>query len=50
MAGLPGCSFGKPDLAVMQQIASLLVGAHDFSAFSREDRDNSGRICTVSGL
>jgi len=43
-----GCSFGKPDLAVMQQIAASLVGVHDFSAFAKEDRDNPGRICSVS--
>jgi tRNA pseudouridine38-40 synthase len=43
-----GCSFGKPDIEVMQQIAASLVGTHDFSAFSKEDRDNPGRICTVT--
>ena len=32
----------------MQQIAASLVGTHDFSAFSKEDRDNPGRICTVT--
>ena len=43
-----GCSFGKLDLAPMQQLADQLVGTHDFSAFSRENRDNPGRICTVT--
>ncbi|NMW21675.1 MAG: tRNA pseudouridine(38-40) synthase TruA [Chlorobiaceae bacterium] len=42
-----GCSFGKPDIEVMQEIATSLVGTHDFSAFSKEDRDNPGRICSV---
>jgi tRNA pseudouridine38-40 synthase len=42
-----GCSNGSLDLAVMREIASLLEGVHDFSAFSKEDRDNPGRICTV---
>jgi len=43
-----GCSFARLDFAVMQNIASLLKGSHDFSAFSKEDRDNPGRICHVS--
>ena len=43
-----GCSFGKLDFAVMQEIAGLLKGTHDFSAFSKEDPDNLGRICHVS--
>ncbi|NTV17242.1 MAG: tRNA pseudouridine(38-40) synthase TruA [Chlorobiaceae bacterium] len=43
-----GCSFGKLDVAIMQQIAALLVGTHDFSAFAKEDRDSSGRICRVT--
>jgi tRNA pseudouridine38-40 synthase len=43
-----GCSFGTPDLAVMKQVAGSVVGVHDFSAFSREDRDNPGRICSVT--
>lgn len=42
-----GCSFGKPDLMLMQQAADSVVGIHDFSAFSREDRDNPGRFCHV---
>ncbi len=42
-----GCSFGKLDFAIMQQMAALMVGTHDFSAFSKEDRDNPGRICRV---
>ena len=43
-----GCSYGTLDLAVMQQIAGLLKGTHDFSAFSKEDRDNPDRICKVN--
>jgi len=43
-----GCSFGKPDIEVMQKIAASLVGTHDFTAFSKEDRDNPGRFCTVT--
>lgn len=43
-----GCSFGKLDVAIMQQMAAILVGTHDFSAFSKEDRDNPGRICSVT--
>ncbi|MEI6758539.1 MAG: tRNA pseudouridine(38-40) synthase TruA [Chlorobium sp.] len=43
-----GCAFGKPDLAVMQRIAVSAVGVHDFSAFSREDRDSPGSICNVT--
>ncbi len=42
-----GCSNGKLDVAVMQEMAKCLIGTHDFSAFSKEDRDNPGRICTV---
>ncbi len=43
-----GCSHGTLDLVVMQQIAGLLKGTHDFSAFSKEDRDNPDRICHVN--
>ncbi|MEI7933983.1 MAG: tRNA pseudouridine(38-40) synthase TruA [Chlorobiaceae bacterium] len=43
-----GCSYGTLDLALMQQIAGLLKGTHDFSAFSKEDRDNPDRICHVN--
>jgi tRNA pseudouridine38-40 synthase len=43
-----GCSFGKLDVAIMQQMAALTVGTHDFAAFSKEDRDNPGRICKVT--
>ncbi|MCX6178070.1 MAG: tRNA pseudouridine(38-40) synthase TruA [Chlorobiales bacterium] len=43
-----GCSFGKLDFDAMQQIAASLIGTHDFSAFSKEDRDNPGRVCTVT--
>ncbi|MEI8103011.1 MAG: tRNA pseudouridine(38-40) synthase TruA [Chlorobium sp.] len=44
-----GCSYGRLDLTVMRRLAALLEGEHDFSAFSKEDRDNPGRICTVHG-
>ncbi len=44
-----GCSYGKLDLTVMRRAAALLEGEHDFSAFSKEDRDNPGRICRVNG-
>ncbi|TLU51719.1 MAG: tRNA pseudouridine(38-40) synthase TruA [Chlorobium sp.] len=43
-----GCSFGPTDIEMMQQIASSLVGTHDFSAFSKEDRDNPCRVCTIT--
>ena len=43
-----GCSYGKPDIEVMQEIAASLVGTHDFTAFSKEDRDNPGRLCSVT--
>ena len=42
-----GCSFGALDVAIMRQIAASVEGTHDFSAFSKEDRDNPGRICSV---
>ena len=42
-----GCSNGKLEVAIMQQMAECLLGTHDFSAFAKEDRDNPGRICTV---
>ena len=38
---------GVLDFDVMQRMASFVVGTHDFSAFSKEDRDNPGRICSV---
>ncbi|MEI6652926.1 MAG: tRNA pseudouridine(38-40) synthase TruA [Chlorobiaceae bacterium] len=43
-----GCSYGTLNLAVMRQMAGLLKGTHDFSAFSKEDRDNPDRICHVN--
>ena len=43
-----GCSYGKPDIEVMQEIAASLLGTQDFTAFSKEDRDNPGRLCTVT--
>ncbi len=44
-----GCSYGSLDLDVMRRVAASLVGTHDFSAFSKEDRDNPGCLCTVCG-
>jgi tRNA pseudouridine38-40 synthase len=43
-----GCAFGKPDMYIMRNIADSFIGLHDFSAFSRQDRDNEGRFCNVS--
>ncbi len=43
-----GCSFGFVDLAVMRQIAASVKGTHDFSAFSKADCDNPGKICSVT--
>jgi tRNA pseudouridine38-40 synthase len=43
-----GCSFGNLDLGRMCEIASAVEGVHDFTAFSRPDRDNEGRFCDVS--
>ncbi len=43
-----GCSFGKPDLALLQLVADSLLGTHDFSAFAKEERDSSGTLCTVT--
>ena len=42
-----GCTFGKTDLALMQQAAAAVEGTHDFTAFSKEDRDNPCRVCSV---
>ena len=42
-----GCSYGKPDIAAMNRLASMLIGTHDFTAFSKEDSDQQGRLCTV---
>jgi tRNA pseudouridine38-40 synthase len=42
-----GCSNGKAELAVMNRLAALLQGTHDFSAFSKESRDQHGSSCTV---
>ncbi|HHE32149.1 MAG TPA: tRNA pseudouridine(38-40) synthase TruA [Chlorobaculum parvum] len=43
-----GCSHGKPDVAVMNRLAALLVGTHDFAAFSKESSDQHGTLCTVT--
>ncbi len=42
-----GCCHGKADFAVMNRLAGLLQGTHDFSAFSKESRDQHGTSCTV---
>jgi len=47
MGRFTGCSNGSVDLGVMQQLASALAGTHDFSLFSRENRDGNGSLCTV---
>lgn len=43
-----GCSHGKVNLDIMRDIASITEGTHDFTAFSRPDRDSEARFCTVS--
>lgn len=43
-----GCSFGKVDLDIMNEIALAVRGMHDFTSFSRPDRDSCGKFCTVS--
>ncbi|MDT9546841.1 MAG: tRNA pseudouridine(38-40) synthase TruA [Chlorobium sp.] len=47
MGRYTGCSNGDVDVSVMQYLASGLRGVHDFSLFSREDRDGYGSLCTV---
>ena len=42
-----GCSSRPLDLPLMQSLAVTLKGIHDFSAFSREDRDGTGSLCAV---
>lgn len=44
-----GCCHMKPDLTVMNSLASMLVGSHDFTSFSKEDPQQSNAICTVTG-
>lgn len=43
-----GCSHGRPDLRLMNSVASTLAGTHDFAAFSKEDADQQGSLCTVT--
>lgn len=43
-----GCSYGRLDLQRMREIAFLILGEHDFTAFSKPDRDNEGRFCSVN--
>lgn len=40
-------SGGPVDIPLMDSLARSLEGVHDFSAFSREDRDGTGSLCTV---
>lgn len=47
MGRYTGCSHGDVDFALMQHLSSGLRGTHDFSLFSREDRDGNGSLCTV---
>ncbi|TCD47498.1 tRNA pseudouridine(38-40) synthase TruA [Chlorobium sp. N1] len=42
-----GCSFGPVDIKLMHSLAESIRGTHDFSAFSREDRDGTGSLCSV---
>lgn len=43
-----GCSHGKPDVGAMNRLASMLIGTHDFAAFSKETPDQHGTLCTVT--
>ncbi|NTW53341.1 MAG: tRNA pseudouridine(38-40) synthase TruA [Chlorobaculum sp.] len=42
-----GCCYGKPDAAAMNRLAAMLHGTHDFAAFSKEDSDQQGSLCTI---
>ena len=42
-----GCSHGRPAIEVMNRLAETLSGTHDFSAFSKEDPQQTGNACTV---
>jgi len=42
-----GCCHAKLDLAAMNRLASMLAGTHDFTAFSKEDSDQPGTLCTI---
>ncbi|MGC8775086.1 MAG: tRNA pseudouridine(38-40) synthase TruA [Chlorobaculum sp.] len=43
-----GCCYGRPDVAAMNRLAEMLVGTHDFTAFSKETPDQQGTLCTVT--
>ncbi|AAM72213.1 MAG TPA: tRNA pseudouridine(38-40) synthase TruA [Chlorobaculum sp.] len=43
-----GCSHGKPDVGAMNRLALMLIGTHDFAAFSKETPDQYGTLCTVT--
>lgn len=45
-----GCCHGRPDLRIMNRLASGLAGTHDFAAFSKEDADQQGSLCTVTSV
>jgi tRNA pseudouridine38-40 synthase len=42
-----GCSHGVVDRDAMNSLAEIIRGAHDFSAFSKEDPQCSNHICNV---
>ena len=43
-----GCSRGVVDLEVMNRLAAMLSGTHDFSSFSKEDPQEKGCLCKVT--
>jgi tRNA pseudouridine38-40 synthase len=43
-----GCANALLDVGVMQQMAAMVVGEHDFTAFSREERDSPAKRCKVT--
>lgn len=42
-----GCSRGRPDISVMDRLAAMLPGTHDFTSFSKEPPRPGGYLCTV---
>ena len=43
-----GCSYSLLNVNLMQQMAAMVVGEHDFTAFSREERDSPAKRCVVT--
>jgi len=43
-----GCCHMKPDMALMNRLAAMLLGSHDFCSFSKEDPQQQNAICTVT--